>query len=94
MHSLSDRHLLQDLGDLYGSGKLLNGRGGHSEAAVANEIAGRGGCDRLSQAFRSALVRIPVIDAPINDLVLDDPRDDARAEMLVRRRFPDGGGDT
>jgi hypothetical protein len=89
MHSLPHRHLLEHLGSLYGSGKLHARNGGPSHGAAADETGDHGETDRLSLAVRSAPARISGADAPINTMVLDDPRRDAGAAMMVRGRIPD-----
>lgn len=93
MHSPLDSHLLKHLGALYGSGKLLNGRVENSEAA-ASSIDGQCGADRPIPASLARLVRIPVTDTPITDVVLDDPQDDPAVGMMVRGRAVDSGDDT
>jgi hypothetical protein len=96
------RRSLKHLGSLHGSGRLLNGNGGRSYGTVAYEIDGyldqvtssgngriAGRATVLSQAFRAGSARIALADGQTVDIVLDDPHDDAVAEITVRGHLPE-----
>jgi hypothetical protein len=98
------RRLLKHLGSLHGSGMLLDVTGGQSYGTVAYEIDGyldqmtrsgngriAGGATVLSQAFRAGAACIALADGQIVDVVLDDPHDDAVAEITVQGRGPEFG---
>ncbi len=104
MHSQRHRRLLKHLGSLYGSGMLLDGTGGQSYGAVAYEIDGyfdqvtrsgngriEGGASVLSQAFHAGPARIALADGQCIEVVLDDPHDDAVAEITIRGQLPEFG---
>jgi hypothetical protein len=102
----TNRRLLKHLGSLYGSGKLMNGNGKLNYGSVAYEIDGyfdqiahtgngriEGGVDMLKEAFHDGTARMVLADGQIVDIVLDDPRGDASAEITVRGRLPEFGED-
>ena len=106
MRSFPNRRSLKHLGRLQGNGKLLDGRGEQSYGPVVYEIDGyfdrlarsdngriEGGANMLSLAFLAGPARLALADGQVVDVVLEDPRGDAVAEIAVQSRFPEFGAD-
>jgi hypothetical protein len=89
MHSQTHRHLLEQLGCLYGSGALPDRHGRVIDARRAGQIHGHEGDDGLNPTMPSGSAPIPVADAPITGTVLGEPPDDALVEIASRRCFQD-----
>lgn len=86
MNVHTDRHLLEQLGALHGSGKLRDGNSVQVEAAIAETTDDRADAARLGRVPRRFLVR----DALVIDNVQGDPQDDATVAISARARFGDG----
>lgn len=80
------RHLLEQLGTLYGSGRLRGGNSPSVEAAIAEAMDDRADAARLGRVPR----RRPARDSLVIDSVLEDPQDDAPVAISVRAHFGDG----
>jgi hypothetical protein len=104
MQSFPHRRSLKHLGSLHGCGKLFDERGEQSYGPVVYEIDGyfdhlarsdngriEGGANMLSLAFLAGPARVALADGQVVDVVLEDPRGDAVAEITVKSRFPEFG---